>query len=80
MARKRKISVIDLMMEYGVIAYDDGKKGGLNCTRLTLENLLPVEELEKLKRWKNIEISEARYRWAPEIRSTVIYVYDKCIA
>lgn len=58
------------------IQRDDGLKGW----RYILDRPLTPKEKEELpRRWHNLELSGARYRYAPENRHDAIILWDKCI-
>ena len=53
---------------------------GLKGWRYTLDRPLTPEEREELpRRWRNLELSSARHRYAPEIQRDVVILWDKCI-
>ena len=53
---------------------------GLKGWRYLLDRPLTPEEREELpRRWRNLELSGARHRYAPEIRYDAVILWDKCV-
>ena len=46
-----------------------------DCIRYTLDNLLSQDIIQKLEKIKRLKISNCHYKYAPEIRKTVIYYF-----
>lgn len=60
---------------------DRGIKNNIRCTRIILCKPLTQQQIDGLYYYKNTEYLQkgCTYKYAPEIRYDIIYLYDKCL-